>query len=114
MNFRLDAAKSTFYAFYVTADGKYSLIRGQSTTTTQTLVGLTSSSAIHRGLGQTNTLAVVAQGNTITLYVNRQPVNTVSDGTYSHGQIALIAAANVTSGHPTEVAYNNAKVWVLP
>ncbi len=67
------------------------------------------SSAIHKSYGQTNVLAVVAIGNTITLYANGQKLTTVTDSNFSAGQIGL-----VTSGYPgvLEVAtFRNARVW---
>ena len=37
----------------------------------------------------------------------------VTDSTYSHGGIALVANPYSTGGHLTEVAYSNVKVWKL-
>ena len=113
IGFRLDNTHNTSYAFYVGQDGTYELYRAQGTTILQILVQPASSSAVHQGLGQTNVIAVVAKGSTITLYVNRQQIASVTDSTYSHGQIGLVAAAYSTGGHPTEVVYSNAKVWTF-
>jgi hypothetical protein len=55
-------------------------------------------------------LAVIANGNTITMYVNHQQVASVQDSTYSQGQVGV--AAEDVSG-PTEVAFSNARVWTL-
>ncbi|MBV9232149.1 MAG: hypothetical protein JOZ18_22760 [Chloroflexi bacterium] len=62
-------------------------------------------------MGQTNLIAVVAQGSTITLYVNRQQIASVTDSSYSHGNIAVVAKS--TDGNAAEVAYSNARVWSL-
>jgi eukaryotic-like serine/threonine-protein kinase len=113
IDFRLDSAQNTKYEFYVNQDGMYAFLVAQGTTAFKTLVQPTNSSAVHQGLGQTNIIAVVAQGSTITLYANHQLLARVTDSTYSHGRIALDAAANITDGHPTEVVYSNAKVWTL-
>jgi pSer/pThr/pTyr-binding forkhead associated (FHA) protein/tetratricopeptide (TPR) repeat protein len=109
--FRADANNGKLYLFDVCQDGSYSLYlyRNFSGTTAKTL-GSGSSAAITTGLNQTNVLAVVAQGTALDLYVNNQKIDSVSDGTYSHGQIALAADA---SNDPTEVAFNNARVWTL-
>ena len=110
------------YRFDVVQDGSYELIAERGTASNQgvttvykfkTLINLVSSPAIHQGLGQTNSIAVVAQGSLITLYVNSQQIASVTDNNFSHGNIGLVAAANATGGHPTEVAYSNAKVWTL-
>ncbi len=68
------------------------------------------SSAIRTGLNQSNTVAVVANGSTLDIYVNRQKIDSITDSTYSHGQIG-IAADNL--GDPTEVVYSSARVWTL-
>ena len=96
----------TFYLFAVCQDGMYALYNSYDIT----LIQPNSSSAIHTGLNQSNLIGVVANGSTLDLYVNNQKIDSVSDGTYSHGQIALAADA---SNDPTEVAFNNARVWTL-
>jgi eukaryotic-like serine/threonine-protein kinase len=100
------------YEFIVDQIGIY-LLKWKSLNT-QTLGGF--SSLIHRGLGQTNLIAVVAQGSTMRLYVNRQQIDSVTDNTYSHGSIGLAAETyiSLTGYHPTEVVYSNAKLWALP
>ena len=94
----------------------YILHSWKSPTNEQILVNSTFSSVIHRGLGQINLIAVVAEGSTIRLYVNRQQIDSVTDSTYSHGSIGLVAETYIstTDFHPTEVVYSNAKLWVLP
>jgi hypothetical protein len=103
------------YEFIVGQNGIYQLQRWNSNPA-QILLGPTFSSVIHRGLGQSNLIAMVAEGSTIRLYVNRQQVDSVTDSTYSRGYIALAAETyiSLTNYHPTEVVYSNAKVWVLP
>ena len=66
--------------------------------------------AFNTGLGQQNLIAVVANGSTITLYVNNQQVTSVDDSTYSQGQIGVVAD---DEGNPTEVEFRDAKVWTL-
>ncbi len=67
-----------------------------------------SSPAIHKGLNQPNVAAVVASGSTIDLYVNDQKIDSVSDSSYSQGGLGVFASG--VNG-PTEVAFNDAKVW---
>jgi hypothetical protein len=66
--------------------------------------------AINSGLNQPNLLTVVAQGNHIYLYVNKQPVAHVTNGVIGSGQVALFAG-NISG--PTDVAFNNAQIWAL-
>jgi hypothetical protein len=58
-------------------------------------------------------VAVVARGNTLELYVNKQLVVRVIDNTYDRGQIGVVASPFSNQGHPTEVVYSNVKVWKL-
>jgi len=53
-------------------------------------------------------VAVVASGSTIDLYVNNQKIDSYSDSSYSQGLIGVFASG--VNG-PTEVMFNNAKVW---
>ena len=66
-------------------------------------------SAINTKPGATNTLAVVASGTAITLYVNGKQITTASDTGFSEGQIGL-----VTSGYNstrTVATFRNVEVW---
>jgi eukaryotic-like serine/threonine-protein kinase len=108
--FRANSTTGQLYYFEVCQDGSYNFslymdYNGHG----KTLVG-SSSPAITTGLNQLNVLAVAAHGSTLDLYVNKQKMTSLSDSTYSHGQIGLIASAN---NHPTEVVYSNVKVWTL-
>lgn len=113
IGFRYGSALHTKYEFYVTQNGIVELFVAQGTTTTKTLVKPVVIPAVHRGLNQTNIIAVVAQGNIITLYLNSQQIARVTDNTYSHGQIGLYASSYATAGHLTEVVYSNARVWTF-
>jgi len=64
--------------------------------------------SINQGLNATNLIAVVARGSNITLYVNHQLVDSVTDTTYKAGVVGLIAT---DEGNSTEVVYRNARVW---
>jgi hypothetical protein len=95
-----------YYDFHIDQDGTYRLeaVSGSGGPTLKQ----GSSSAIKRGLNQTNLIAVVVQSTNIALYVNRQSLGSINDNTYKHGQIGLYA---VVYTQPTEVAFSNAKVW---
>ena len=105
------SSENKLYAFYVGVDGSYTLNRQNGSSFPVLANGNTG--AIKQGLNQTNVVAVVAQGSSITLYVNRQKITSVTDGTFTHGQIGFIAGAFGNSGHPTEAVFSNAKVWTL-
>lgn len=108
IGFRL-ASTDTFASYYfrVTQDGYYALVLFGPTN--RVLIS-GASSTINTGLDNMNTLAVVAIGNKIDLYINHIYVNTVNDSTYTQGQIALIANDLTTA---TEVKFNNVRLWVL-
>ncbi len=103
-------AHNQYYDFYVGDDGSYGLYVVNDSGKT---LAYGSSSAINRGLNQTNVVAVVAQGSSIKLYVNHQLITSATDSTYSHGNIGVEADPFNNNGHPTEVVYSNAKVWTL-
>jgi hypothetical protein len=109
MVFRADSNSGKMYFFEVCQDGTYLFSRylDYSGNNVKDLAGGTSA-AIVTGQNQTNVIAVVAQGSTLTIYINKQKVSSASDSTFSHGQIGLFAHAN---NDPTEVAFSNVKVW---
>ncbi len=108
--FRGDVSNHRYYYFRICANGTYQLLLyTQSGYATRTFAD-SSSSAIHMGLGQSNVIAVVANGSHIAAYVNDQPLISITDTTYSQGQIG-VAADNDNS--PTEIVFSNAKVWTF-
>ena len=105
--FRADSGKGNFYYFHINRSGKYALEIYSNYNPDRTIVeGY--NSAIKTQLKQTNLIAVVANANTFTLYVNMQQITIVSDNTYYQGQIGVIAES---IQNPTEVVFNNAQVW---
>ena len=113
ITFRAEDALNTTYVFSVGQNGRCELYIAQGTSNTRTLVQPVLSLAVHQGLGKTNTIAVVAQGNTITLHVNHQQIASVTDSTSSHGLIGLAVSSYTPGSYPTEVAYSNARVWTF-
>ncbi len=107
--FRYDESKGTGYLFRVGSDGSYAIDIYNNNNFISTLKS-SSSSAINIGLNKTNLIAVVANGSNIDLYVNNQPVDSVSDNSYSQGEIG-VAASDVSN--QTEAVFSNAKVWTL-
>jgi hypothetical protein len=100
------------YYFSIGQDGSYSLqrfVHAPGNSFSQLAHG--QSPFIKTGLGQTNLITVFAQGNNIDLYVNQQYLASVTDSTYTQGQIGLAAQSQED---PTEVAFSNAQVYTLP
>jgi eukaryotic-like serine/threonine-protein kinase len=109
--FRANDTNNTYYVFSVGQDGSYELfVCPPKAAKCNSALLSNSSGAINQGLNQTNVVTVVVKGNTITLYVNQQEIDSVTDNTFSHGQVGVIA---YDISNPTEVAYNKAKVWKL-
>lgn len=109
--FRGNTKDLSGYAFIVGQDGSYQFEVCPANTTNCNAPSLQGSSgAIKQGLDQTNLVAVLAQGSSITVYVNQQKIGSMNENSFSHGSIGLIAS-EVSNG--TEVAYSNAKVWTL-
>jgi hypothetical protein len=106
--FRRNGAQGPSYYYSIKTDGSYELDSVNGSTTHILQRG--SSSVIKKGLNQTNLIAVVAQGSSITLYVNRQSIAHAGDSSLSHGLIALAADA---TDQPAEVAFANTNVWAL-
>lgn len=106
--FRQVGTQGPVYYFSIKTDGTYEL--DSFTGSTSHVLQHGSSPAVKAGLNQANLLAIVAQGNSITLYANRQSIAHVSDSTTSHGLIGLAADA---TNQPAEVTFMNANVWML-
>jgi serine/threonine protein kinase len=109
MIFRSNSDGSKLYDYLVCEDGSYALYKYVSNSSSSSLT-VSSSSAIKTGVGQTNIIAVVANGNSIGLYVNTQKIASVNDSSYTQGNIGLVAAP---SDHATQVTYQDARVWSL-
>jgi lipid-binding SYLF domain-containing protein len=80
------------------------------TTSTPKVLVAGSSSAIKTGLKQSNLIAVVANSNNIKLFANGQLITSMSDNSYSHGAIGLVAEDDSS---PAEAVFSNAKVWTI-
>ena len=69
------------------------------------------SPAIVTGLNQQNTLTVIARGNSIYLYINKQYVTTLTDSSSTIGAIGMLAGSS--AGGTSNVTYSDAQVWTL-
>jgi transcriptional regulator with XRE-family HTH domain len=101
-----------FYFFRICQGGTYKVTKYMSDSGSDSKVLQDSnSSAIKTGLGQQNKIALVANGSTMTFYVNEQQIDQEQDSSYTSGSIALIA--HPFYAHATDVAYSNARLWAL-
>jgi hypothetical protein len=106
--FRSNATSGTGYLFFIDRDGNYSLMLSDGRQANAIIGGPTT--AIHTALNQDNLLTVIARGQTITLYINKQFVGSAQDSSFSAGQIGVFA---IDLGHKTDAAFSNLQAWVL-
>jgi uncharacterized repeat protein (TIGR02543 family) len=92
------------YGFGISADGYYEIGKFVDAEMTS-LVGPAYSSYIHKGQDMVNLIRIECIGSTLTLSVNGHVMATVTDATFSGGDIAL--AATALAGTFTEVAFDN-------
>lgn len=106
--FRQVGTQGPYYYFSIKIDGSYELDSFNGKTSNVLQHG--TNPAVKRGLNQPNLLAVVAQGSSIDLYVNGQSILRITDSTTSNGLIGVAADA---TDQPAEVAFTNARVWMM-
>ncbi len=101
-----------YYYFEIFESGRYEFAVCAGNDCGHTLAqGLQGIPGFHVGLNQSNTIAIVAGGNSFDLYVNgRHVAGPVSDNNFtsSHGMIGVYGEGTDAT---TEVAYSDAKVW---
>ena len=107
--FRANSSKTQYYLFRIGTDGSYALDLYSGTNQATTLNnGL--SLTIATGVGQSNQVAVIANKNTLYLFINQRFITSIKDSTLSSGQIGVVA---LDYSIPTEVEFSNAQVWQL-
>jgi hypothetical protein len=107
---RADTNSGKLYLFEICQDGSYNFYVNRDFNGNMTNLSNGPSSAIKAGLNQSNTIGISAQSSTLTLYVNKQKIASVTDGSYSQGSIGLVVDAY---NNPSTVAFNNARLWTL-
>ncbi len=107
--FRANSSAVHFYLLSFTHDGAFDLFVSKDQNHSTDL-NFGNSSAIKKGIGQTNLVTVVVRGSSIYFYVNKQYVGSVNDNTYKSGQIGVFADARTAA---TAVAFKNVLVWKL-
>ena len=95
------------YLLRISADGYYAIQAVNNGSPTD-IVTWTASSAINKGNGEVNRLRATCNGSTLTLEVNGEEVDSVTDSTYSSGYLAL--AASTFEDTPVQVNFDNLTV----
>lgn len=109
--FRADVNNDRFYVLFLDTQGNYNLdIQANQSGTNSRVLRSGQVSGYATGFFQVHTIGVVAKSSQITIYVDQKQVTQVTDTTYTSGQIGLISDYGSS---PTEVVYNNVKVWQL-
>ena len=101
-------SKGQYYFFSIDINGhyKFELYNGNA----YTLLASGNNSAIQTGIGQSNSLTVLANKGVFSLFVNQTYVASASDTTLKAGQIGM---ATSNTSLPTIVDFTNAQVWTL-
>ncbi len=107
--FRSDNATNNFYYWEVHADGSYSLKVYKNNNFLAVLISGISAS-IKTGLGQSNSITLVAQGSNFYLYINGQFVDHTNDTNFTSGEVGVAGGDDT---NPTDVSFRNAEVWIL-
>src|SRR5579872_2643641 len=107
--FRVNINANQLYRLEICQNGNYDLYAFNNGTNTA-LISPRSSALIHQGLNAANTVAIVANRNTISIYVNHSPVSSITDSQFGSGFIGMMASEYTNA---TDVAYTNARIWTL-
>ena len=100
-------ADNNYYSFDISADGYYCIEKSINGNVT-VLVAPTQSSYINQGVNAVNLIHIECIGSNLSLSVNGHVLRTVTDTTFSGGDIALGAASFEASS--TEIAFDNITV----
>ena len=104
-----NGSNGPFYYFKIATNGAYQLQAWANNSSTPKV--LSKGTLQNFNPRNSNKIAVVADGNTISLYVNLQSVgNTVTDPSSRSGNIGLTSSA---STQPADVVFNNVRLWVF-
>jgi len=97
-----------FYYFAISADGYYAIFRRVDGGDLQVLTGdgdgMIHSPSIRTG-GQSNDIRAVCQGDELSLYVNGELLETVSDDTHRRGDVGIGAGSGVAGD--TRIRFDN-------
>ncbi len=102
-----------FYAFLISSDGYYAIVRVAGGGTYKILSGdgihLLPSEAINTEAGATNEVSAVCDGDTLTLFVNGRQLTSVSDSELTSGDVGFIASTYEEAA--IEIRFDNLRVY---
>lgn len=91
--YSLSYGRASLYEFMITSDGKYYLFKFyRDQVAYKSPVPVTTTPLIHPAPSK-NRLGVLAQGSTISLFINGQLVGTVTDDSLTSGSVAMFASS---------------------
>ena len=101
------------YLFEITATGTYriALFSQRINATITPLKNWTFSPALHQGYATANTLQVIAQGSSLSLYANGAFLTQLTDSTYTSGLVVFFATTG--GAKQADVVYGNLKVYPM-
>jgi hypothetical protein len=108
--------ENDYYFLVVCQDGSYNVGYVDHGIEHRSYNGRHSSSAILRGMGKSNVIAITVQGDTITIFLNRHKVDSIispaltTSAFSQEGPIGLLAFS-FSGDDYTTVGYTNAIVW---
>ncbi len=107
---------NNYYTFDIAINGTYVVTRhiGAGNGNDVPLISPTYASAIHTGLDQVNTLAVIAINNQFQFWINNQLVTSASDATDPSGTIGTGINALGNNDVKTIALFQQAQVWTPP
>lgn len=104
--FRADSKNDNGYYFRVSTDGTY-ILNKLSPNNLQPLLSGTNA-VIKQGMNQANVLAVLVQGNRITLFINGKYIQSTTNNSYQAGQIGVYTDSDAGN---VEASFHQAQVW---
>jgi hypothetical protein len=104
--FRADSKNDNGYYFRVSTDGTY-ILNKLSPNNLQPLLSGTNA-VIKQGTNQANVLAVLAQGNRLSLFINGKYIESTTDNSYQAGQIGVYVDSDAGN---VEAGFHQAQVW---
>jgi thiamine biosynthesis lipoprotein ApbE len=112
ITFRGDDNAGKNYSLIFDPAGGFSIFMYSSSTAKPATLqqGDATSTGFKTGTGQSNDIGVVARGSSLTMYVNGKKLASVTDTTYSSGQIGTIV---YDIGDAVDASFTNVKVWSL-
>ncbi|GHO43396.1 hypothetical protein [Ktedonospora formicarum] len=109
--FRANNNGDQYYFFGVGIDGTYGLDLYQSNGQHQTLFsGRDTANIISQGLGQSNRLAILAQGDIFYLFANDTFLGSAQDATLASGHLGV---AVLQSDIPIDATFSDAQAWKI-